>query len=129
MIAFFAVTATGCVVPCETAKGSETRSAAVRGLPSSLTTETGSSGSWADLATDRANGMFFSNSAWISSSSSGKLKPERQSSDSHSSSGMESETVSQVVISGVKPSVPWATWAWVSVSPLVVYSSAEMSGS
>ena len=80
--AFFAVTATGWVVPYETANGSATKSAAVR-----PTTETGSSGSCADLATDSANGMFFANSAWISSSSSGKLKPLTQSSGCHSSSG------------------------------------------
>ena len=67
------------------------------------TTETGSSGSLADSATDSANGMFFSNSAWTSSSSSGKSKPLPQSVASHSSSGTDSEAASQVDISGVKP--------------------------
>ncbi len=73
--------------------------------------------------------MFFSNSAWISPSSSGKLKPLWQSSASHSSSGTEFDAASQVAISGVKPSVPNASCVCESVSPFVVYSSAEMSGS
>ena len=64
--------------------------------------------------------MFFSNSAWMSSSSSGKMKSLTQSSASHSSSGTESDAASQVDISGVKPSVPYWTVACVSVSPLVV---------
>jgi hypothetical protein len=38
------------------------------------TTDTGSSGSWADCATASANGRFFSNSACTSASESGKLK-------------------------------------------------------
>ena len=38
-------------------------------------------------ATESANGTFFSNSAWISSSSSGKSKPLPQSAAIHSSSG------------------------------------------
>ena len=85
------------------------------------TTDTGSSGSAADSATDSANGMFFSNSACTSSSSSGKLKPLAQSSASHSSSGIRrSDAASQVDISGVKPSVPYAPCMCVSVSPLVV---------
>ena len=50
----------------------------------------------------------------------GKLKPLAQSSANHSSSGMESDTVSHVVISGVKPIVPYLTCMCVSVSPLVV---------
>ena len=56
----------------------------------------------------------------MSSSSSGKLKPLTHSSGRHSSSGSDAETVSQVVISGVKPSVPYRTVMCVSVSPLVV---------
>ena len=50
--------------------------------------------------------MFFSNSVWISSSSSGNSKPEPQSSASHSSSGTESDAASHVDISGVNPKVP-----------------------
>ena len=84
------------------------------------TEDTGSSGSRADFARERANGMFFSNSAWIRPSSSGKLKPLMQSSASHSSLGSESDTVWQVVISGVKLRVPLLTVACPSVSPLVV---------
>ena len=84
------------------------------------TTDSGSSGSSADLATEIANGMFFSNSAWISPSSSGKLKPLAQSSATHSSSGTESDAASQVDISGVKPSVPYSSVMCVSVSPFVV---------
>ena len=70
------------------------------------TTETGSSGSSADWAVAMANGMFFSNSACTSSSSSGKMKTLVQSAGSHSSSGTDSAAVSQVAISGVKASVP-----------------------
>ena len=70
------------------------------------TTDSGSSGSSADFATDSANGMFFSNSACTSPSSSGNSKPLPQSAASHSSFGSESEAASQVDISGVKPSVP-----------------------
>jgi hypothetical protein len=73
--------------------------------------------------------MFFSNSAWTSPSSSGNSKPEPQSSRTHSSSGTESEAASHVAISGVKPKTPYFSVMYVSVSPLVVYSSAEMSGS
>ena len=48
--------------------------------------------------------MFFSNSAWISASSSGKSKPKKsQSSSVHSSSGTDSTAASHVDISGVKP--------------------------
>ncbi len=75
------------------------------------TTDTGSSGSRADLATASAKGMFFSNSAWTSSSSSGNSKPLPQSSATHSSSGTESEADSHVAISGVNPSVPYTAWA------------------
>ena len=64
--------------------------------------------------------MFFSNSAWISSSSSGKLNPLTQSSASHSSSGTESDAASHVDISGVKPSVPYASCMCESRSPFVV---------
>ena len=110
-----ATTATSCVVPWETEKGSLTRSAAWR-----PTEDNGSSGSSADLASDSANGMFFSYSAWIRPSSSGKLKPLMQSSASHSSSGSESDTVWQVVISGVKLRVPLSTVACPLVSPFVV---------
>ena len=49
--------------------------------------------------------MFFSNSAWIRSSSSGKLNPLSQSAASHSSLGSESDADSHVDISGVNPSV------------------------
>ncbi len=110
-----AVTATGWLVPCETAKGSATRSGA-----SSPLNVTGSAGSSADSATERAKGMFFSNSSVISRSSSGKLKPLTQSSATHGSSAYLFEATSQVVISGVKPSVPNSTVMWESVSPLVV---------
>ena len=110
-----ATTATVCGSPYDTSKESTWKSAALRS-----TTEAGSSGSAADSATESANGMFFSNSAWISCSSSGKLKPLWQSSASHSSSGTESDAASQVDISGVKPRVPKASVMWVSVSPLVV---------
>ena len=65
------------------------------------TTDTGSAGSSAEEATDNANGMLFSNSAWTSSSSSGNSKPEPQSAASHSSSGTESDAASHVDISGV----------------------------
>ena len=84
------------------------------------TAETGLAGSLADWATDSANGMFFWNSAWIRPSSSGKLKPLWQSAGSHWSSGSIADAVWQVVISGVKPTVPKRTCACVSVSPLVV---------
>ena len=53
-----------------------------------------------------ANGRFFSNSAWISFSSSGKLKPLAQSAGSHWSLGSIADAVWQVDISGVKPIVP-----------------------
>ena len=66
----FAQTATSCGSPYETEKVSTRKSSASR-----PTTETGSLGSFADSATARAKGMFFSNSAWISDSSSGKSKP------------------------------------------------------
>ena len=96
-----AVTATVWGSPYETSNESTTKFGV-----SMPTTDTGSSGSAADLATARANGMFFSNSAWISPSSSGKLNPLSQSSASHWSPGMASDTDSHVDISGVKPSVP-----------------------
>jgi hypothetical protein len=60
------VTATVCGLPYETAKLSTWKLGALRS-----TTETGLSGSRAERATDNANGMFFSNSAWISASESG----------------------------------------------------------
>ena len=64
--------------------------------------------------------MFFSNSCWMSSSSSGKMNSLAQSSGSHSSSGSTAAATSQVDISGVKPRVPYCTCMCVSVSPLVV---------
>ena len=71
------------------------------------TTDSGSSGSSAERATDSANGMLRSNSAWISASSSGKSKPVvSQAAGSHSSSGTLADADWQVAISGVKPSVP-----------------------
>jgi hypothetical protein len=81
-------------------KASTTKSGVLR-----PTTETGSSGSCVDRATASANGMFLATSAAISSSSSGKMKPLTQSSGSHSSSGTDADTLWQVDISGVKPSV------------------------
>ena len=50
--------------------------------------------------------MFFSNSAWISGSESGKLKTLSQSSGSNASSGSTALAVWQVDISGVNASVP-----------------------
>ena len=64
--------------------------------------------------------MFFSNSAWIKPSSSGKLKPLSQFAGSHSSSGSIADAVSHVVISGVKLSVPYFSCMCESVSPFVV---------
>jgi hypothetical protein len=84
------------------------------------TTDTGLSGSSAERAVASANGMFLANSAWIRSSSSGKMNSLMQFSGSHSSSGSDADTVSQVVISGVKPSVPYLMVMYESVSPLVV---------
>jgi hypothetical protein len=119
-----AVTATCWREPYEVSNASTVRSAVLR-----PTTETGRSGVCADCPTESANGRFLTNSSWTSFSSSGKLKPLSQFTASHWSSGYRFEMVSQVLISGVKPSAPVRTWAWKSVSPLVVYSSAEMSGS
>ena len=68
--------------------------------------DTGFDGSTADLATDSANGMFFSNSACTNASESGKLKTLSQSAGSNSSSGSAALAVWQVDISGVKPNVP-----------------------
>ena len=67
-----------------------------------------------------ANGMFFSNSACTSSSSSGKMNTLVQSAGSHSSSGTDSAAVSHVAISGVKASVSYSLCACSVVSPLVV---------
>jgi hypothetical protein len=114
-IARLATTATVCGSPKETSNVSTRKFSARRPM-----TDSGSSGSSADSATDSANGMFFSNSCWTSASSSGKLKPLRQSSAFHSSVGFDSDAASQVDISGVKPSVPYRSVMWVSVSPFVV---------
>jgi hypothetical protein len=110
-----AVTATGCGSPYETVNGSLSKSGAVR-----PTAETGFAGSWADLATDSANGMFFSNSAWISASESGKLKTLSQSSGSNASSGSTALAVAQVAISGVNATTPASVCAYSIVSPFVV---------
>src|SRR6478736_324884 len=118
------MTATGWGSPVDTAKLSTTNSGVSR-----PTTDTGSSGSKTDRAVASANGRFFANSAWTSASSSGKLKSLSQSAGSQASAGFDSLAVSQVDISGVKPSVPYAAAACSVVSPFVVYSSAEMSGS
>ncbi len=64
--------------------------------------------------------MFLANSAWMSFSSSGKLKPEAQSSGFHWSFGSLAEAVWQVVISGVNIMMPLTLEAWPSASPLVV---------
>src|SRR6185312_235979 len=112
------------VRPYEVSKASTTKSGVLR-----PTTDTGSSGSAADFATASANGRFLLTSPAISVWSSGKMKWLTQSSGRHWSSGSTFAAESQVDISGVKPNVPYRTVAWLSVSPLVVYSSAEMSGS
>ncbi len=64
--------------------------------------------------------MFFSNSAWTSSSSSGNAKTLEHASGSHSSSGSAALAVAQVAISGVNARVFCSSWVWPSVSPLVV---------
>src|SRR5688500_11701125 len=109
------VAATSCDDPKDTSNLSTTKSGV-----DSPTTLFGLAGSHADLASDRANGMFLANSAWISSSSSGQLNPLAQSSANHSSLGSMFDAVAQVVISGVNPIEPYLTCMWVSVSQLVV---------
>lgn len=104
-------------------KGAGVKSAAFR-----PTEEVGTSGWAADSATESAKGMFFSNSCWISFSSSGKLNPDRQSEATHWSSGSMSDAVWQVDISGVNIARPLTLDAWPSASPLVVYSSDETCG-
>ena len=119
-----ATTATVCGSPYDTGKLSTWKSAASR-----PTTDTGSSGSSADSADGQRERDVLRELGLDQASSSGKLKPLSQSSGSHSSSGSIADAVSHVVISGVKPSVPYASCMCESMSPLVVYSSAEMSGS
>ena len=101
-------------MPYETLNASATSGAAA--LPTELT---GVSGVAADSAKAIAIGTFFSNSCWISFSSSGKLKTLRQSSGRHSSFLFTALAVSQVDISGVIARVPCALCMWSVVSPLV----------
>ncbi len=89
------------------------------------TEETGRSGRAALAATESAKGTFFSNSCWISFSSSGKLKTDGQSSGFQASFGSTFDAVSQVDISGVNIAMPSTFAACPSASPLVVYSSEE----
>src|SRR5687768_13786466 len=67
--------------------------AGVKSAALSPTDEDGRSGWEADSATESANGTFLANSCWISFSSSGKVKIDRQSDAFHSSSGSTLEAV------------------------------------
>ncbi len=102
--------------------------AGVKSAASRPTAEDGRSGCAAVSATESAKGTFLANSCWISFSSSGKVKIERQSPGSQASSGSYAEAVWQVDISGVNIAMPLTFAAWPSASPLVVYSSEESCG-
>ncbi len=104
------------------------KAAGVKSAALMPTEEDGRSGWEADSATESANGTFFANSCWISFSSSGKVKTDRQSDAFHSSFGSTFEAVAQVDISGVNIARPLTFAAWPSASPFVVYSSEETCG-
>ena len=73
--------------------------------------------------------MFFSNSAWIERLVVGELEAAAAVLGLPLVVGIDADADSHVDISGVNPSVPYASCMCESVSPLVVYSSAAMSGS
>ena len=102
----FAVTATGWVVPYETANGSITRSAALR-----PTTETGSSGSWVDFATRERERDVLRELGLDQLLVVGEVEAADTVVRVPLVVGDRSETVWQVVISGVNPRVPYLTVA------------------